>query len=243
MEGSARIRALRKQLSLTQQALADAVGVTRSAVISWEKGTYFPEGENLSNLATVLETSTDYLLGKTTDPTPASSKPQKKPGPMGPDLKHNIISMDNWIRIPVLSINTAACAGAGNGLCGIDLEASEYIMVDPDLIGPIDDQHKPFGIHVDGDSMEGANIPDGSIAVINPAIQVLNGAAALVVFDDRWAIKWVLWKKDGSVELRSANPSYAPIPIESELAADDSWFKVVGPVMAVVRHTTPRGMF
>ncbi len=256
MGGSERIRELRKRLRLTQETLASLVGVSRSAVISWEKGSYFPEGENLSNLATILETSTDYLLGKTDDPRPVpviskdiklkadgtwdvGPEPQKKPSPIGPDLKHNIISMDNWVPIPVLDINTAACAGCGNGLCGVTPEASEYILVDPDDIGPIDDRHRPFCIRVEGDSMEGAGIPDGSMVVINPAIEVSNGAIALVVFDDLWMVKGIVRQRDGSVELRSSNPNYAPVVVEPEMATDDSWIKVIGPVMEVVIRRKP----
>lgn len=235
-----RIAATRKNKGLTQGELATQTGVSAQTVLRWEKGSRSPDAEALPKLARALNVSIAYLMGETDEP---GSQAQKKPSPIGPDLKHNIISMDNWVPIPVLDINTAACAGAGNGLCGVAMEASEYILVDPVDVGPIDELHRPFCIRVEGDSMEGAGIPDKSKVIINPAIDVLNGRAALVVYNDTWAVKWILWRKDGGVELRSANPNYPPVVIDPEVAADESWFRIIGPVVAIPRMDKPMGMF
>ncbi|QTX33244.1 helix-turn-helix transcriptional regulator [Aminithiophilus ramosus] len=64
------IKALRKSRGLSQQELADATGVSRSAVYLWESGTHPPVGKNLQALARALNVSTAYLMGETDEPRP-----------------------------------------------------------------------------------------------------------------------------------------------------------------------------
>ncbi len=61
-ELGARIRAARLAQSLTQDELARAVGVTRSAVAQWETGRAGQVGSNLARIARVLGTSAAHLL-------------------------------------------------------------------------------------------------------------------------------------------------------------------------------------
>lgn len=53
----------RKELGLTQQALADKLHVSFQAVSKWENGTSYPEIDLLPLIANVLHTSSDALLG------------------------------------------------------------------------------------------------------------------------------------------------------------------------------------
>jgi len=62
IELAARIRAARIALGLTQDQLARAVGVTRSAVAQWETGRAGQVGSNLARIARALGTSAAYLL-------------------------------------------------------------------------------------------------------------------------------------------------------------------------------------
>lgn len=57
-----KIRALRKDAHLTQEALAEALGVTTGAVYKWESGRAMPELELLVELGEFFETSVDALL-------------------------------------------------------------------------------------------------------------------------------------------------------------------------------------
>ncbi|MDR3656868.1 MAG: helix-turn-helix domain-containing protein [Mycobacterium sp.] len=59
---ASRIRAARLAQGLTQEQLAHAVGVTRSAVAQWETGRAGQVGNNLVRIARVLGTSAAYLL-------------------------------------------------------------------------------------------------------------------------------------------------------------------------------------
>ena len=57
------IRRFRKERALTQEQLAEALGVTVGAVYKWEAGLSQPELGKLAELADYLDTSVDVLLG------------------------------------------------------------------------------------------------------------------------------------------------------------------------------------
>ena len=57
------IRAFRKQRSLTQEQLSEALGVTAGAVYKWEAKLSIPELEMIIQMADFFDTSVDVLLG------------------------------------------------------------------------------------------------------------------------------------------------------------------------------------
>ena len=57
------IRKMRKERSLTQEALAEALGVTVGAVYKWEADLSIPEVEMLVRIADLFDTSVDAMLG------------------------------------------------------------------------------------------------------------------------------------------------------------------------------------
>lgn len=59
-----RIKARRKQIGLTQAAVAKRLGVASQSVTNYESGKSDPSIRNLIALATILDVSTDYLLGR-----------------------------------------------------------------------------------------------------------------------------------------------------------------------------------
>lgn len=59
-----RVRELRMERGMSQQELGLAIGVTKVSICGYENGTRLPNLEKLIKLAEVLETSTDYLLGR-----------------------------------------------------------------------------------------------------------------------------------------------------------------------------------
>ncbi|MDE7282054.1 MAG: helix-turn-helix domain-containing protein [Lachnospiraceae bacterium] len=63
MRLSENIRSLRKEHSLTQEQLAEALGLTASAVYKWEAGLSTPDISMLIELADRFDTSVDALLG------------------------------------------------------------------------------------------------------------------------------------------------------------------------------------
>lgn len=59
-----RLKSCRKTLSLTQQEVAEKLGVTSASISSWESGARRPDFEMLDNLSRLYDVSFDYLLGK-----------------------------------------------------------------------------------------------------------------------------------------------------------------------------------
>lgn len=62
MEFQQRLYELRKQSGLSQEGLADLLGVSRQAVQKWEAGTSRPDLDNLAALAQYFNVSLDYLV-------------------------------------------------------------------------------------------------------------------------------------------------------------------------------------
>lgn len=65
MELSGKILQLRKALGLSQEQLAEQVGVSRQSISKWETGQSAPELEKIVELSRVFGISTDELLGIT----------------------------------------------------------------------------------------------------------------------------------------------------------------------------------
>ena len=57
-----KILALRKKAGLSQEELADKLGVSRQAVSRWEMGSAFPDAPNILGLSRLFGVTTDYLL-------------------------------------------------------------------------------------------------------------------------------------------------------------------------------------
>ena len=76
MEFYQRLHELRKRSGLSQEGLADLLGVTRQAVQKWEAGTSRPDMDNLAALARYFNVTLDYLVtGREPAPTAPASAP------------------------------------------------------------------------------------------------------------------------------------------------------------------------
>ena len=64
-----RIKELRKQARLSQQTLADQIGVFRNTISNWETGYSQISLENAKKVAEYFEVTIDYLLGSESDQT------------------------------------------------------------------------------------------------------------------------------------------------------------------------------
>ncbi|NLZ54316.1 MAG: helix-turn-helix domain-containing protein [Thermoanaerobacteraceae bacterium] len=216
-----RIREMREKIGLNQEELAALVGVSKNTVWNWENGKREPRSTEINKLAEVLGVSVSYLMGET-------------------DVNHENIkkgSFQSVIEVPILDPALMACAGEGNHMENIYAKVDKTIYLPTSDIGVIstDMDKRPFAVVVDGDSMENAGIPDKSVVVINPAEEIYDGDIVLIAFGitTQIAIKWIFFKRDGSIELRAADPAYPPLIFTKEDIENDM-VKILGKVVCVI---------
>ena len=70
-----RLHQLRRQRGLSQENLAEVIGVTRQAVQKWESGASRPDMDNLVALSRYFETTLDYLITGEEAPSASSALP------------------------------------------------------------------------------------------------------------------------------------------------------------------------
>ena len=64
-----RVHLMRRRRKMTQQALADAVGVSKPTIFRIEKGNFSDvKGQTVAQLARTLNVTADYLLGLKPEP-------------------------------------------------------------------------------------------------------------------------------------------------------------------------------
>lgn len=61
-----KLKKLRQENHLSQETLANQLGVSRQAVSKWENGTAYPDFDNLIELSELYNVSLDYLMKKST---------------------------------------------------------------------------------------------------------------------------------------------------------------------------------
>ena len=84
-----------------------------------------------------------------------------------------------------------------------------------------------FAVKVQGDSMSGAGIMDGDLAVIEKANIVKNGEIAIMVVDDAFTLKR-FFKENTRIKLQAENPAYKPMYCQS--------VRVVGRLSQIIRN-------
>ena len=91
MSLSHKLQEYRQSNKLSQEELANQLGVSRQSVSKWEQGLSFPETEKLITLSTMMGISIDSLLKDTPDepvtPPPEPPAPTPEPAPELPWLK------------------------------------------------------------------------------------------------------------------------------------------------------------
>ena len=178
------LKILRNQKGISQQKLADYLGVSRSTVAMWEVSSNEPDTEMLTRIADYFNVSIDYLLGRAEASEPVEL--DAIPG-LYPIQKK---------KFPVL----------GNVACGEPVFAEEnrdaFIMASADI-------DADFCLIADGDSMSGAHIEDGDIVFVKQMEIVPNGYIAVVLIDDEATLKYIDYRPDQStLLLHPANPAY-----------------------------------
>jgi len=135
---------LRRRKGLTQEDLAELLGVTRVTVARWETGKLVPSTSSILKLSEVLGVPPSYFF--------ESEELQKK------ELEY-LGELDGFIELPVMGE-----VGAGEMIVPIP-EGETYLVP---IVGRVKPQKDWFVLKVKGNSME-PYIHDGSILVVEPA--------------------------------------------------------------------------
>lgn len=70
---------LRKSANLSQEDLADRLGVSRQAVSRWEQGSTYPDLPNLQRIMQTFGVSADYLIDDSLDTVAPTQSPAAAP--------------------------------------------------------------------------------------------------------------------------------------------------------------------
>ncbi len=107
------IKKLRKKSKMSQEELAEKLGVSRQSVSLWETGQTQPTIDNIIALAKIFNTSTDEILGNTATETPKQEDlPDKKKTPIWPFIALMIAAAALIVAI-ILIVHS--CRGTGYG--------------------------------------------------------------------------------------------------------------------------------
>lgn len=190
-----RIRQVRQEQDVTQQELADYIGVSKQAVYKYENNivTNIPT-DKVDAIAKRLKVSPAYLMGWEEQPTPKPTSPTTIPPGFMP--------MPKMKKVPLI----------GAIACGDPIMALQNREGDVDVP---EDVRCDFALKCHGDSMTGAGIHDGDVVYIHIQPEVENGEIAAVRIGDEATLKRVYYSGD-TLTLMPANAAFAPMVYTGE---------------------------
>lgn len=226
---SKRIRELRRRKNLSQEILAEKVGVSRQAIGLWESGRTCPTNKNLPLIAKALEVPMEELIGQVIYP-----HSEQKIAPSPKEERVEIVEhygLNENIKVPVYEDFMSACAGRGTeaveGIVKEELEIPAWLLGGAYSTRP---GESPFIVRINGDSMEEADIPDGCQVLVNPIAEAGDGDVIIAELDGDWMVKWIYWNRhcEGG-ELRSASLKY-PVKKFTKEDVETGRFRYIGKV-------------
>jgi len=192
---NARLKTRREMLGMTQAEVARRVHVGSDSYNKYERAKAQPSNETLLLLANVLETSVDYLLGRTGQLNSSARD------------RHTHEIKGNAIRIPVLGVIPA----------GVPLEAIEEVLDYEEV--PIEwgrGGAEYFALKIQGESMFPKYL-DGDVVIFQKAVDCDNGnECAVIVNGYDGTFKKVIKQKNGIV-LQPLNPNgFEPVFLSND---------------------------
>lgn len=183
-----RIRQVRQEQDVTQQELADYIGVSKQAVYKYENNivTNIPT-DKVDAIAKRLKVSPAYLMGWEEQPTPKPTSP----APIPPGF----IPMPEMMQVPLI----------GSIACGTPILAEQNIK---SYIGVPAAWRADFALECHGDSMA-PTICDGDVVCIRKQPEVEQGQIAAVRIGEEATLKHFYYQND-VMTLLADNPSVCP---------------------------------
>lgn len=198
-----RLKELRLKKALSQQALADKIGISKSSINMYERGEREPSIETLEAFADFFNVDMNYLLGKNAlfDLAPeelSSFNPREYFSADTLYASGELMKGISKTRIPVLGYVAA----------GIPIEAIEDIL-DYEELSPalLRAGGEYFALRIKGASME-PKFSDGDVVIVRKQADVDSGQIAIVcVNGDRATCKKVM-KQSSGILLQPLNPTF-----------------------------------
>ena len=181
-----RVRQLRKRFGLTQEALAEKIGVSQWTVSSWEVEKAEASFENLNKLSQFFGVSVDWLLGLT--------KVEKY------DIEKA------WIWLPVIDQSEAGLPREMIEMKGEFAPVQKWRVPEPSNY---------FWVRVEDDSMKAAGILKGALALVSLSAEVKDGDIALLEKGDAVLLRRVYFS-DKLIVARSESGADQPIEFLDE---------------------------
>ena len=206
------LKKLREDAHLSQEQLAEIIGVSKSTIGMYEQGKRMPNTNTLlKDIASYFGVSIDYLVGFNSNENVTDTESAE-------DFSHFGLRPIYRKRIPML----------GKIACG------EPIMCEEEHETFIDagaDINADFCVTATGDSMINARILDGDIVFIRKQEMVENGEiAAVIVNDSEVTLKRFFYYPElNQVVLQPENPNFRPMVYMNE---DLAHIRVIGKAVA-----------
>lgn len=217
-----RLKQLRKENKITQQQLADAIGVSKTSVIYWEKDENMPKHESLMALAKTLKTTPQWLLDGVAVPEKSNADIATMEVGIyqdGDPVPDGYVAIDYYDDVYV---------SAGNGYLNLEKPSNNKMLFPVDLIRECNVEPSTTKvIHVRGESMF-PKLKDGqAISIDMSARTIYDGEIYAFQVGDDTKIKYLFnWNNEGKGGFKavSANSDknqfpdeyYSPDRIESE---------------------------
>ena len=190
-----RLRQLRTEAGLSQQELADKIGISKSSINMYERGEREPSFETLEAIADYFNVDMDFLVGK----SPYLNMYQH----IREYLRTNYFKDDKITastKVPIL----------GRVAAGIPIEAIEDIIDYEEIPSSMARTGDYFGLKIKGHSME-PNICDGDIVIVKKQSDVESGNIAIVLVNGAEGACKKILKSGTGLTLVSFNPAYDPV--------------------------------
>ena len=208
------LKKLRTSAKMTQQELADKVGMAKSTISMLEGGKRAPSYETLEAIADIFNVDMNTLMGwenanGEVDVVLAVKDlmRQRQCSYEEAEAIFDIITNPSIKPLP----KTYSVPRLGTIACGTPILAVENHDGYDDVPENI---HCDFSLKCKGDSMIGARIHDGDVVYIRQQPEVENGQIAAVLIDNEATLKRFYISND-IVTLAAENPTFPPITVTS----------------------------
>ena len=193
-----KLKNIRLKLNIRQKDVCDALNIPQNTYSQYENNKREPDNETLSRIADYFHVSTDYLLGRTDEP---SSSPDFSPG-----------ITEEYVAFPVIGD-----VAAGYGHIAVEDWEGEKIDVPASYLKghPKEDY---FVLKVKGDSMYPTFQDGDRVLVLRQETLNYSGQIGVILYgDDHATLKKVEYKAgEDWMNLIAINPAFPPLRIENE---------------------------